>query len=454
MATPAKIIDQNLPTVAIVGRTNVGKSTLFNRLTEQSAALVSPIAGTTRTRNIGVVSWRGKNFSLIDSGGLNFTTDDLFAEEIMKQTQTAISQADLIIFLIDIKSGVLPQEKQLAKQLRPYSDRVMLIANKADSEKLMAYTGEQEIMALGFGQPMAVSAASGANLGDMLDIILKRLGKLPKRPKKLKALRPIKVALIGRPNVGKSSLFNSLIGSDDVIVSPIAHTTREPYDTLMRYNKQPILFIDTAGIRRKTKVNRGLELIGIKKSLQCVDKSDIVLLVLDASDSIASQDKQLGGLLREHTRSVIIIVNKWDLAEANDDHFRNQVRDMIYKAFPHLDFCPIIFTSAKTNYRTHQIFPAIIQAWQARQTIITENALSKFMQKVTRDHRPAKDKGTKHPQILGFHQINCAPPIFELVVKANTSLHSSYLNYIANRLRDKFNFFAAPIVIKIKKMKK
>ncbi len=454
MTTPAEIIDLNLPSVALVGRVNVGKSTLFNKILGRNKALVSKIAGTTRTRNIDTVSWRGNNFRLIDTGGLTFSDDIPLEKEIIRQTEIALDEADLIVFLVDIQAGILPQEKELARRLIKDKNKIIFVANKADNKKLLEQTTEQEFLKLGLGEPFAVSAASGVNVGDLLDLISKKLIKAKRRPKKAKKVNYIKVALIGKPNVGKSTLFNGLIGKEEVVVSNLPHTTREPFDTLVQYEKQPILFVDTAGIRRKTKVSGELERGGIGKSIQTIKKSDIVLLLLDTSEPISHQDQQLGGLLRENTKSVVIVVNKWDLAEDNADQFRNEVKKRIYATFPHLDFAPIIFISAKSQYRIHQIFPLITRAWKERHTVIPKNELESFWKKATHDHRPSRGKGTRHPQVLGFKQLHNNPPIFEMLIKAKTSVHFSYVHYIENRLREQFGFFATPIVIKLTKVKK
>ena len=276
----------------------------------------------------------------------------------------------------------------------------------------------------------------------------------------MREYNPIKVAIMGRPNVGKSSLFNKLIGEDRVIVSDMPHTTREPHDMLVEIpleevkEKMSVLFIDTAGIRRKKKVAGELEEIGIGKSIATISKSDIVLLVLDATEPITDQDQQLAGLLREHTRSVIIVVNKWDTADDNDDAFRNEVKDSLYKSFPHLDFAPIVFVSAKTGYRVHQIFPLIKQAWDARQIVIDDEVVDQFLQKLVRFKLPTRGKGTRHPKIYALRQLGYNPPMFEIVIKPKTSLHMSYVHYIENRLREEFGFFAAPIVMKLSKFKK
>lgn len=455
MATPAKIIDQDLPTVALVGRVNVGKSTLFNRMLEENKAIVSDIPGTTRTRNIGIVSWRGKNFTLVDTGGLTFSQEIDLEDEIIKQTELAIKEADLIVFVTDVQSGLLPQERELSKRLLTNKNKIIFVANKADSERMRLAVHEGDWLKLGLGEPFPISAANGSNVGNLLDHIFKRLGKTAKKPKKIKPITPIKVALIGKPNVGKSSLFNDLIGKDEVIVSQFPHTTREPHDTLVEVDGQPIIFVDTAGIRRKAKVAGELERAGIGKSLNMIKKADIVLLVLDAGERTSTQDQQLAGLLRENTRSTIIVVNKWDLVpDNNSDERRNTFKEQIYADFPHLDFAPIIFTSAKTKYKIHQIFPLIMRAWQERHTIVPEDELKAFFKEATKDHRPSRGKGTRHPDILAFHQLHNNPPLFEMMIKFKTSIHFSYVHYIQNRLRQRFGFFASPIVIKLTKLRR
>ena len=455
MATPATIVDKELPVVALVGRVNVGKSTLFNKIIEQNLAIVSEVPGTTRTRNIADAVWRGKQFRLVDTGGLTFSEDVPLEDDIVKQTEIAIKEADLIVFVTDIESGLLPQEVNITKLLRTKAkDKpIILVCNKADSVQTHTRIYDKEWRKLGLGEPMPVSAVSGANLGDLLDAIFKHLGKGKRRPKKYEEHKPIRVAIMGRPNVGKSSLFNKLIGEERVIVNPLAHTTREPHDTLVEAEDMLIQFVDTAGIRRKAKVSGELERLGIQKSIATINKCDIVLLVLDATEPITDQDQQLAGLLREHTRSVIIVVNKWDKAEDNSDEFRNDVKKDIYAAFPHLNFAPIVFTSASTEYRVHQIFPLIKEAWEGRQVVLSEEVLKEFLQKVTKKRLPTKGKGVRHPRVISISQIGYNPPMFELIIKSNTSLHISYVHYLSNRLREQFGFFASPIVMKLTKLK-
>ncbi len=463
MATPGTPTTRHLPTAVIVGRANVGKSSLFNKLIESEKALVSNIAGTTRTNNEGEVLWRGKNIRIVDTGGPDNSENERFSKEIIKQSEVALTEADVIIFVADARVGITPAERELIKKIRAKNLNkvpVIFVANKCDKPKsLMEITG-QEWLSLGLGAPLGISAASGRGLGDLLDAVYATLTKKirPKIPVSDSKKRPTRVSLIGKPNVGKSSLFNKLIGEDKVIVSPLAHTTREPFDTTLVYEeegkKHEITFVDTAGIRRKSKVDGILERQGVSKSIETIEKSDIVLLVLDASEPLSSQDLQLGGLLERHSRSTIIVLNKWDLADDTSDAHRNEVMAKIYKHFPHLKFAPIVLVSGKTGYRVHQIFPLILEVEKARQTIVETRALDDFLHEVVREHRPARGKGTRHPGLVGIRQLGASPPVFELFIKYRTSLHLSYVHFLENKLRERFNFFGTPIVIKLTKMKR
>ncbi|MCF6276772.1 MAG: ribosome biogenesis GTPase Der [Candidatus Magasanikbacteria bacterium] len=465
MPTPAQIIDEQLPTIALVGRVNVGKSTLFNKLIEQEKALVSKIPGTTRTRNEGEMLWRGQRIKLVDTGGLTFTDDVLLEEEIIEQSEKALKEADVILFITDAHTGILPQEKELAKLLlRNYKDKpIMLLANKVDSTKIERdLRADKDWFKLGFGAPFPVSAVSGRNVGDFLDKLYNILDAIDIKPKDYNEIENIiNISVIGKPNVGKSSLFNKIIGEDKVIISDMAHTTREPFDTLVTYTQKVgdedkiynLNFIDTAGIRRKARVKGFLERKGIIKSIDYIDKSDLVLFVLDGSEPISSQDRQLGGLLERRAKSVIIIVNKWDLAEDNSQTNQINVKKMVYSHFPHLNFAPIVFTSGLSGEKTHKLFPELIKIWDARHTFISRGALKVFIESVTRQHKPSRGKGTRQPKILGFRQIAENPPVFELAIKHKTSLHRSYMNFIENRLREQFNFIGTPIIIKLRKAK-
>ncbi len=465
MATPAQKPDQNLPTVVLVGRANVGKSTLFNTLIEDHKALVSDIAGTTRTNNEGVILWRGKYVHVIDTGGLDSIAHketEQFDEEIQGQAELALASADLVLFVTDVKGDILPQEKKLAKTLKKEKNgpAILLVANKTDSTKILNAAPLKELSRLALGEPHFISAANGRGVGDLLDVVYKHLQKGKVRPKihSQKQMDEIRVSLVGKPNVGKSSLFNKLIGEDKVIVSPVAHTTRESFDTRVVYErgkkKRAITFVDTAGIRRKAKVKGNLERGGIQKSLKSIEKSQIVLIVIDGSEPISSQDLQLGGLVEKRSKSVIILVNKWDLAEDNSQENRSHVEAVVRSHFPHLKFAPILFVSGKTGYRVHNIFPLLLQVAQGRSTEIPRRTIDRFLDRITKEHLPSRGKGTRFPKILGMKQVTSNPPIFELFIKSKTSLHRSYLRYIENKLREYYDFTGTPIVIKITKMRR
>lgn len=464
MPQQVTLATDNLPSVALVGRVNVGKSSLFNRLIEKGQAIVSDTPGTTRTSNEGLVLWRGKQFRLIDTGGLTFTDDILFEEDILRQSEVAMKKADIIVFVTDAQDGVLPQEQELAKRLRKMTHKpVVFIANKVDTPKEEPLLEQPEWYKLGMGQPFPVSATTGYNLGDFLDELFRIFHSLPIRPKRYKEEIPrIRVALMGKPNVGKSSLFNKLVGQEEVIVSDMEHTTREPHDTDVTYEqkvggktiKHEFTFVDTAGIRRKSKVKGDLERSGIGKSIKTLDDTDVVLFVLDATKPFSHQDKQLGGLLEQHAKSVIILLNKWDTAVDKSDTNRNLVKQMVYGNFPHLRYAPILFTSGLTGYRVHDVFPSLVHAVQAAKTTIGVKALEKFLEVAMRKHLPSKGKGTRQPKIMGIKQIAIEPPVFELVVKYRTSLHSSYVHFIENRMREQFDFYAAPLVLRLKKQQR
>jgi len=489
MAKQISIRTPRVPTIALVGRVNVGKSTLFNKLIEDQRAIISDVPGTTRTSNEGLMVWRGEHVRIIDTGGLTFTDDVPLEEDIMVQSERAMKEADLILFVTDAKEGILPQERELAKRMRRIIVKpVLLVANKVDNKRIANTLTDESWYKLGLGEPVPISATNGRNIGDLLDQIFTILSIEPQDVNQVIPKDVINVALIGKPNVGKSSLFNKLIGEERVIVSEMAHTTREPHDTLVEYtdgtsptdqteeiiledqegtatedeaqkeekDSQATLinFIDTAGIRRKAKVKGKLEREGIHKSIKAVDRADIVLFVLDGSDSISTQDRQLGGLLERHGKSVIVLINKWDLAEDNSDSARQHVMKMVYSYFPHLDFAPLLFTSGLSGREIHKIFPMLERIWRARHTEIPTSALANFLVRVTKKHRPSRGKGTRHPKLLGLKQLGTAPPVFELFIKYRTSLHRSYVHFLENRLRDEFDFLGTPIIIKLTKMRK
>lgn len=454
--------EKSLPTIAIVGRTNVGKSTLFNRLVESRRAIVSPIPSTTRTSNIAKFLWRGKEYRLIDTGGLDFEKKLPYEKEIQKQVETAFKEAQVIIFLLDLQTGLLPQERDWAKALHKLKNPVILAGNKADNLKIRQNAHDPVWLKLGFGEPMPVSAINGSGAGDLLDTVVKAieqsLSRAESRETKSKeqraiTIKPIRIAIIGRPNVGKSTLFNALIGEERVIVSPIPFTTRESHDTLILKDNQPFLFIDTAGIRKQSRIEKGLEKMGVQQATHSLENSDLSLLVLDVSEPFSVQDRHLAGLVGEKHKGLIIILNKWDLIKDRDETMQQKFIDSVYYHFPFLRFAPILFVSAKTHLKVQKIFDLIVTIYQNRFKTIDEKTLSEFMKKLIRLHLPTRGKGVRHPKIYSLKQVDTAPPTFQVTIKQKTSLHESYLKFIENHLREEFGFAGTPVVVYAKKVR-
>lgn len=450
-------MSNTLPKVAIIGRANVGKSTLFNRLIEEDKALVSSIAGTTRDRNIGVVSWRGKKFQLIDTGGLDIDEKIplTIAQEIIKQAEQAIKDANLLLLVIDLIEGVTPVDKELIKKIiaQGFKEKIIFVGNKAETAKLKKY--DNSIYRLGLGEPLFISAASGSGTGDLLDKILKNLPNKKLSTNKIKENYPIiKMVLLGKPNVGKSSLLNSILRENRVIVSDIPYTTREAHDTEFIYQDKKFIIIDTAGLRKKSKVQpNSLEKKSINKSLAALKQCDVAILVTEVNKKIDAQDKKITQKILESGKSVIIAANKWDLIS---DKKTNTIREYeIYyrQAFPFLWWAPIIFLSAKNHLRTHKLLDLANEIKKAREIKISDSQLDKFLKQKIKQHQPSRGKGLKNPYIYKIIQDKTNPPHFIVYVNDPTILHFSYIRFLQNNLRKKFNIIGTPIQIELKKWK-
>ncbi|MDO9399393.1 MAG: ribosome biogenesis GTPase Der [bacterium] len=479
--------NNNIPLVVIFGRANVGKSTLFNTLIEKKQALVTDIPGTTRDSNLGIVEWQRQEFNLVDTGGIldikcltskSAKTDDI-ETKVQLQARQYLAQADLILFLIDNKSGLLFQDKQLALFLKKNVDqnKILLVANKVDNPNQQFKTAE--FFKLGLGQPHAISASSGSGTGDLLDIITDKLSQAglsnttkeeekeeeeeeydddakketdteeeEKEEKKETKKDIIKICIIGKPNVGKSSLLNSILGYERVIVSPIPHTTREPQDTEIIYQDKKIKLIDTAGISKRGTKTKGLEKYGIEKSLGILGKVDIALLVLDINEEITRQDSKIVAEILDRRKSLIFIANKWDKIEDRDS---KKYIEYIYTNLPFAQFVPIQFTSALTGEKVQKVLDVILQIAEERKLLLSDSQLDKFLARIVKIHKPAKGKGVKHPRIYELTQFSANPPKFELRIGIKDNLHFSYVRFIENRLREKFGFSGTPISIKINK---
>ena len=460
----AKKLKTKLPVVVIVGRTNVGKSTLFNCLTEKKKAIVSDIPGTTRDANIGQVDWQKKSISLIDTGGfldLAFLsnkkkTADTIDEKVQKQARDFLTRADLILFVVDNKDGILAQDKQMSailKKVLPEKDKVILVVNKVDSNN--ESPNANEFWKLDWGEPQPISSVTGANTGDLLDMVIKKLKQDKAFGKKEEALEElpsrqnkIKVCILGKPNVGKSSLLNGILGYERVIVSPIAHTTREPQDTEIEYKGRDIKLVDTAGINRKWKDAKGLEKQGIAKSLEVLDEAEIALLVIDSTEPLTKQEAKLVEEIFNRRKSLIILANKWDLIKEKDTKTFTQD---IYRVLPFAQYAPIIFLSAKNRTKLDHLMDLILTIDLNRHQEIGDKELEKFIKGCIAKHKPTKGKGAKYPRLYYFSQTGTNPPEFMARIGAGENLAESYLGFIVNRLREQYNLIGTPVKIWIKK---
>jgi len=445
------------PIVVLVGRVNVGKSTLFNTLTETRQAIVSDIAGTTRDRQYGEVLWRGQKITLVDIAGLDVKDPDLIDKQSLDQAEKAIKQADLILFLVDAKSGLLPDDKKFVQKLKIKKKKnIFLVANKADSIKYDPNL--PEFYKLSLGDPIPVSAANGRGTGDLLDMIWNKLNLTDKEFKKAeKEAERIKVALIGKPNVGKSSLFNSIAGEERVIVNEKPHTTRDRQFididyTSKKAGKYNFIFIDTAGVRKKGKVKGRLERLGIEQSLQSIKEANIVLLVTDCSAKLTAQDKNLAKLILEDHPSLIIVANKWDLIPEKDVATQKKYIQYYHSILPYLTWAPIIFISAKSGFKVPRLLEMITELFEDRKKVIEQEELDKFLKRMLKKQPPpSKSKGMKPPFIHQINQIGINPPTFALFVNKPEKLNFAYRRYLQNNLREVFDLKGSGIKLIVHK---
>ncbi len=442
---------KRIPRVALVGRANVGKSTLFNRLADSHfEAIVSPIAGTTRDRKFGIVEWNNKTFELVDTGGLDVIHDDAVEKQIYKQTELAIADSDLVLFVVDIKSGEpMPQDKIAAKLIKKSGKPFIVVVNKVDNIRHQV-NGNNFYQLAGKSQLFFVSGVTGIGTGDLLDEVVNLLKTVKLVPSKA-ATPEIKLAVIGKPNIGKSSLINGLVGYERMIISPEPYTTRDAQPVLITYHNTHIELIDTAGIRRSSRKEK-LEKISVFQSKEAVEKADITWLVVDVTEPLSFQDARLGELLINAKSSVIIVANKWDAVENKDSNTIEQIRAKFYKFFPHLSFAPIIFCSAKNNLRLQELLKLTLNVFKARYTHIGSSELERFLEEVKSKQPPAKGKGVLRPKLFALIQKDAQPPRFELIKDAKSDLHTSYVRFLTNQLRAKYNFLGTPISIGMRKL--
>ena len=427
------------PVIAVVGRPNVGKSTLFNALAGSRISIVEDTPGVTRDRIYADVTWLNYQFTMIDTGGIEPESDDLILSRMREQAQTAIMTADVILFLTDVRQGLVDADYKVADMLRRSGKPIILVVNKVDSfEKFMPDV--YEFYNLGLGDPVPISAAGRLGLGDMLDIVVEHLD--PESLEEVEDERP-KIAVIGRPNAGKSSIINRLLGEERVIVSPIAGTTRDAIDTTVVRNDQEYVFIDTAGLRRKSKIKEELERYSIIRTVTAVERCDVAVLVIDAVEGVTEQDAKIAGIAHERGKGVIIAVNKWDLVEKETNTMRDFERTIRNK-LSYMPYAEMIFISAETGQRLPKLFDLIDAVIQNRALRIQTGVLNEILTEAMAMKQPPSDKG-KRLRIYYITQVSVKPPTFVMFVNSKDLTHFSYTRYIENQIRNTFGFRGTPI---------
>ena len=427
------------PIVAIVGRPNVGKSTLFNRIAGERISIVEDTPGVTRDRIYADAEWLDHHFTLIDTGGLEPDSDDMMLKHMYSQAEIAISSADVILFVVDVRTGMTDMDMQVANILRKADKPVVLAVNKVDD---LAKYGMQvyEFYSLGLGDPFGVSGGQMIGLGDLLDEVVKHF---PADKDDSAEDDAIKVAIIGKPNVGKSSLVNRILGENRVIVSDVAGTTRDAIDSEYELNGQKYVFIDTAGMRRKAKIKESIEKYSIIRAVAAVERADVCILMINAVEGITEQDTKVAGIAHEAGKAVIIAVNKWDLIE-KDNHTMNKFLKDIDTEFKYLSYAPRIFISAATGQRVTKLFELITMVSENNSRRIATGMLNDVLIEAMAMNQPPAEKG-KQLRIYYMTQVSVKPPTFVLFVNDTELLHFSYKRYLENKLRDSFGFVGTPI---------
>ena len=435
------------PVVAIVGRPNVGKSTLFNALAGEKIAIVKDTPGVTRDRIYAEVNWLDKEFTLIDTGGIEPDSRDVILSQMREQAQIAIDTADVILFMTDVKQGLVDSDSKVADMLRRSHKPVILVVNKVDNfNKMMPDV--YEFYNLGIGDPHPISAASKLGIGDMLDAVMELfdLEKIEEEEDD----RP-KIAIVGKPNAGKSSLINNLLGENRVIVSDVAGTTRDAIDTEIVYNGTEYVFIDTAGLRRKSKIKENIERYSIIRTVAAIERSDVVILMIDATEGVSEQDAKIAGIAHDRGRGLIIAVNKWDAIE-KDNHTVKEYTKKVRDILSFVPYAEIIFISALTGQRTKKIFDLLETVIENHAMRIQTGVLNEILMEAVALQQPPSDKG-KRLKLFYMTQVSTKPPTFVLFVNKKELMHFSYQRYIENRIRDTFGFMGTPIRIFIRERK-
>jgi len=424
------------PIVAIVGRQNVGKSTLLNRVAGKPIAIVEDLPGTTRDRVFADVSWQGIEFTLVDTGGLEVEPRSTIAQGVKEQVDIAIAEADVLIFLVDVKSGVVPSDLDVVDVLRRVNKPVLVVVNKADNEKLES--GAVEFYQLGLGEPLAISAYHGRGVAELLDRVVSLLPALLPVEAKPEVM---KVAIVGRPGVGKSMLLNALVGEKRAIVGDVPGTTRDAIDTLFDFNGQSVLLIDTAGIRRRGKIVAGVEKYSVIRALRAIDRADVVLLVLDATEMVAAQDMHIVGYIQQAAKGVLVVVNKWDLVADKNLAVSNKY---IGSQLKFIAYAPVMYTSAKLGQGVDKLIPLVRQIYQERHKRVATAEVNTVIQQAVATHTLPRS-GRKQLKVFYTTQAEVNPPTFVFFVNDARLVHFSYQRYLENKLRQAFGFTGTPL---------
>jgi len=434
---------KNYPLVALVGRVNVGKSTLFNLLIGEKKALTAPVAGTTRDLNYGICEWRGVQFAVADSGGYMPHPANEIDEKVAKQVGAVLKKANLIILVVDGKAGLHPEDREFLKVIRAKHSKtpILLVANKADSLRDIQAGYSQEWQKLGLGESIPVSAANGLGSGDFLDIVLEKMNLTMKDQPELQVeseKKPIRVAIIGRTNVGKSSLLNRILGEERVIVSSVPNTTREPQDMFIHYGDQPIILVDTVGIRRQSRVGVKLEKEGVGRSVKNIKNSDFVLLVIEGQVTPSKQELRLARMAVDAGAGLMIVVNKWDLIEGKDTKSIQAFEALYHHYFKFVKWAPIMFISALNGQRTSKVLERLMIVAENRGRIVPQDELTVFIKKAIAKQPAARIMFRRKPVIHGFSQVDTNPPTFRLTVNDPFAINYMYLRYLENRFREQY----------------
>jgi len=423
------------PIVALIGRQNVGKSTLLNRIAGKPVAIIEDLPGTTRDRVIADATWDEVGFTIIDTGGLEFEEKSQISENVRKQAAAAIEEADLIVFLTDAKAGIMPDDYEVAQIIRRSNKPVILAVNKVDNEKLL--TDAAEFHQLGFSDTVTISGYHGSRISELLDKIISYLPE-EKQPEELSG---IKLAIVGRPNVGKSMLINRLTGKNTSIVSDIPGTTRDAVDTAIDFDGQNIILIDTAGIRKRGQVERGIEWFSVLRSMRAIERADIGLLVIDATEPLTAQDTHIAGYIEKAGKGIAILVNKWDIAvEKNKEVYDEYIRGKLKFA----PYAPILYISAKEGQGVNKIMPLAVQLDQERRMQIPDSELNNIIMEAFESHIKPR-QGRKFLKIYYASQSGVNPPTFNIFVNEPKMIHFSYQRFLENKIRDIFGFKGTPV---------